>query len=324
MVRSIALALSLATTGLAAPYSNASSWSGWKNVKQLFVFGDSYTQTGFDVNGAQPSASNPFGNPAYPGWTSSNGPNWVGFLTTTYNASNLLTYNMAYGGATVDSDLVTPYAPTVISMKNQVRTQFLPTYGAHPDTAPWSSASSLFAFFIGINDVGNSWWLNNATLYDTIFSVYGSLLEDVYATGARNFLFLSVPPVNLAPMTLNQDDGGYAKENEGKVILDWNKRLSDMVNAFQANHTGTTAFVHDTWDLYNAVIENPASYEQTAGLKNVTDYCAAYMNGTPDWYTKNETCEYPVNEYLWLNELHPTFPVHNATAASIAELLSKK
>jgi hypothetical protein len=28
--------------------------------------GDSYTQTGFDVNGAQPNAANPFGNPAYP------------------------------------------------------------------------------------------------------------------------------------------------------------------------------------------------------------------------------------------------------------------
>jgi hypothetical protein len=28
--------------------------------------GDSYTQTGFDVNGAQPNAANPFGNPPYP------------------------------------------------------------------------------------------------------------------------------------------------------------------------------------------------------------------------------------------------------------------
>jgi phospholipase/lecithinase/hemolysin len=276
MVKAITLALSLATTSLAAPYTNDSSWSGWKNVKQLFVFGDSYTQTGFDINGAQPSTSNPFGNPAYPGYTSSNGPNWVGFLSKTYNASSILTYNMAYGGATVDSALVTPYAPTVISMKDQVRTQFLPTYGSHPATAPWTSSSSLFAFFIGINDVGNSWWLNNATLYDTIFSVYASLLDDVYATGARNFLFLSVPPVNLAPLTLNQDDGGYAVEYEGKVILDWNKRLSGMVTAFQANHTGTSVFVHDTWGLFNAVIENPASYEQTAGLKNVTGYCAAY------------------------------------------------
>jgi phospholipase/lecithinase/hemolysin len=276
MVKSIALALSLATTSLAARYTNT-SWSGWSNIKHLFVFGDSYTQTGFNVTSTQPSSSNPFGNPPYPGWTSSNGPNWVGFLTTTYTASTLLTYNMAYGGATVDSTLVTPYAPTVISMKDQVLTEFLPTYGSYPASAPWTSESSLFAFFIGINDVGNSWWLNNNTLYDTIFSTYASLLSDVYATGARNFLFLSVPPVNLAPLTLNQDDGGYATENEGKVILEWNKRLSAMVEAFQANHSGTTAFVHDTWGLYNAVIEDPGAYEQTAGLKNVTGYCEAYM-----------------------------------------------
>ncbi|KAF1836120.1 hypothetical protein BDW02DRAFT_629006 [Decorospora gaudefroyi] len=325
MIRSIpiVIALSLAPGILAAPSVKNTLWSGWENVQHLFVFGDSYTQTGFDVDGPQPSPSNPLGNPPYPGWTSSNGPNWVDFLTTTYNASTLLTYNLAYGGATVDSALVTPYAPTVISMKEQVQSEFLPTYGSHPDFAPWTSSSSLFAFFIGINDVGNSWWLNNNTLYDSIFSEYTALLEDVYKTGARNFLFLSVPPVNLAPLTLNQDDGGYAVEHEGIVIADWNQRLTAMVAAFQAKHTGTTTFIHDTWGLYNRVIEEPKSYEQTAGLKNVTAYCDAYMNGTPDWYTKDASCEYPVNEYLWLNSLHPTFPIHNATAASIAKLLSK-
>jgi len=46
-------------------------------------------------------------------------------------------------------------------------------------------------------------------------------------------------------------------------------------------------------------------------------------SGTPTWYTKDASCDYAVNEYLWLNDLHPTFPVHNATAASIVELLSK-
>jgi phospholipase/lecithinase/hemolysin len=277
MVKPIALALCLATTVLTAPsQAKASSWSGWKNVKHFFVFGDSYTQTGFDVNGTQPSPSNPLGNPPYPGWTSSNGPNWVGFLSTTYNASKILTYNMASGGATVDSALVIPYAPTVLSLKDQVQTEFLPTYGSHPASAPWTSKSSLFAFFIGINDVGNTWSANNATLYNAIFSVYKGQLEDVYKTGARNFLFLSVPPVNLAPLTLDQDDES-ASEREGKVIVDWNRRLSAMVATFRASHTGTTVFVHDTWGLYNSVIENPKSYKQTAGLRNVTDYCTAYV-----------------------------------------------
>jgi phospholipase/lecithinase/hemolysin len=228
MVKSTALVLSLAATSLAKPFATNRSWSGWRNVKQLFVFGDSYTQTGFDPKAAQPSASNPFGNPAYPGWTSSNGPNWVGFLTTTYNQSRILTYNMAYGGATVDSALVTPYASTVISMKDQVETQYLPIYGPHPATAPWTGDSSLFAFFIGINDVGNSWYLNNATLYDTIFSEYARLLDQVYDTGARNFLFLSVPPVNLSPLITTQADNGYATEYEGRVIADWNSRLANM------------------------------------------------------------------------------------------------
>ncbi|KAF2830711.1 hypothetical protein CC86DRAFT_378966 [Ophiobolus disseminans] len=322
MVKSIALVLSLAAAGLAAPFSaNKTSWSGWKNVKQLFVFGDSYTQTGFDPKAAQPSASNPFGNPTYPGWTSSNGPNWVGFLTTTYNKSNILTYNLAYGGATVDSALVTPYAPTVISMKDQVQTQYLPIYGSHPATAPWTSKSSLFAFFIGINDVGNSWWLNNATLYDAIFSTYAGLLDQIYDTGARNFLFLSVPPVNLSPLILNQADNGYAKEYEGYVIADWNSRLANMTAAFKAKHKGVTTFIHDTNALYTKVIQDPKAFEQTAGLKNVTAFCKAYSNGTPTWYTKDASCDYPVNEYLWLNDLHPTFPVHNATAASIVKLL---
>ncbi|KAF1945313.1 hypothetical protein EJ02DRAFT_338781 [Clathrospora elynae] len=324
MLNSVALTLCLATTGLAAPLcSNSSSWSGWSNVKHLFVFGDSYTQTGFNVNGTQPSPSSPLGNPPYPGYTSSNGPNWVDFLTATYNATALLTYNLAYGGATVDTALVTPYAPTVLSLKDQVQAEFLPTYGSHPAFAPWTSETALFAFFIGINDVGNSWYLANSTLYDTIFSVYSALLEKIYETGARNFLFLSTPPVNLAPLTLDKDDGGYARENEGKAIRDWNERLTALAAAFKHTHKGVEVFVHDTWGLFNSVIADPGSWEQTAGLKNVTGYCRAYANGTPTWYTKDASCKYPVNEYLWLNELHPTFPIHNATAASIAALLSK-
>jgi phospholipase/lecithinase/hemolysin len=98
----------------------------------------------------------------------------------------------------------------------------------------------------------------------------------VYNTGARNFLFLSVPPVNLAPLTLSKDDDGYSVKAEGEVILDWNERLSAMVTQFQANHTGVKVSIHDTYGLFKNVIEDPKSYEQTAGLKNVTAYCPAY------------------------------------------------
>jgi phospholipase/lecithinase/hemolysin len=45
-------------------------------------------------------------------------------------------------------------------------------------------------------------------------------------------------------------------------------------------------------------------------------------SGTPDWYTFDQKCAYPVNEYMWLNSLHPTFPTHNATAWDIVAFLN--
>jgi hypothetical protein len=214
------------------------------------------------------------GNPPYPGWTSSNGPNWVDFLTTTYNASLLYTYNLAYGGATVDSALVAPWRPDVLSLKNQVQDLYLPNYNPAPAAAPWKAADSLFAFFIGINDVGNTWWLNNATLYDQIFSVYNGLLEQTYETGARNFLFLSVPPINLAPLTLA--NGPEAVAGEDVAIKDWNARLKNLTETFKAKHEGITTFVHNTHEVYAKAIADPKVFEQTAGVKNTTGFCSAY------------------------------------------------
>lgn len=46
------------------------------------------------------------------------------------------------------------------------------------------------------------------------------------------------------------------------------------------------------------------------------------MNGTPEWDTFYESCGVPVDEYFWLNSLHPTYLVMNATARAIVEELS--
>lgn len=42
-----------------------------------FSFGDSYTTTGFNINGVQPAPGNPLGNPAYGQGTVAGGPNYV-------------------------------------------------------------------------------------------------------------------------------------------------------------------------------------------------------------------------------------------------------
>lgn len=266
---------------------------------------------------AQPSHANPLGNPAYPGYTASNGPNWVDFLTTTYNSTFLRTVNLAYGGATVDAALVKQYLPTVLSLKEQVQTEYLPKYARHPSFFDWKADDTLFASFLGINDVGNAYANANASwVLAEDMAEYARLMDEVYRTGARNFLFLNVPPVNRSPLTKAQ--GAAAEALEAGYIAAWNKNITHMAANLSATYGDVTAFVFDTNEIFSQVLDFPCSYPQTCAYLNTTDYCYYYENGTASWYTFDKACGIPVDEYFWLNTLHPTFRMHNATAKAIA------
>ncbi|TKA68011.1 hypothetical protein B0A49_04482 [Cryomyces minteri] len=312
---------SITATSAVSTASSASCekhWRGWHNVQKFFAFGDSYTTVSFNPNSTQPNPANPIGNPPFPGYTSSNGPNWVDFLTATYNQSFVETYDLAYGGATVDSSLVAQYLPTVLDFRQQVNQEFLPYY-ENNSTVGWTSSNSLFAAFFGINDVGNSYGAQNATLNADIFVVYAHLVDQLYQAGACNFLFLNVPPVNLAPNTAQY--GASAVALEGAAIADFNLRLQRLATSLMVTHPDTTVFQFDTSALFGQILNKPSSYPQTANIVNTTAYCAAYANGTPAKDTFNATCGVPVNEYFWLNSLHPLYTVHDAMASQIALLL---
>ena len=116
--------------------------------------GDSYTQTGFEIGGTAPRAGNPFGNPAYPGYTTAGGENWLDYVVTKLNKSSILIYNFAYGGATIDANLVKPYTPSVRSMTDQVGIFLNWNNGAGKGL--WNSNNTMFSVWIGINDIGGS------------------------------------------------------------------------------------------------------------------------------------------------------------------------
>jgi len=143
----------------------------------------------------------------------------------------------------------------------------------------------------------------------------------VYAVGARNFLFLNVPPVERAPATLEY--GADDQIIEGAAILEWNGRLIKVARQLRGKHADVTVFALDTYSIFNAVLNNPKVFPQTAGYRNTTRYCATYMNGTPNMTSFSASCGLPVNEYFWLNQLHPTYPMHDAMAAHIVNLLEK-
>lgn len=246
------------------------------------------------------------------------------FLTFTYNESLILTYDLASGGATVDADLIAPSIAGPVSLKNQIESEFIPIYASRPYFAPWGASDTLFALFIGINDVQNTYGPSkeNKTRVDETFQEYAGLLDQLYQSGARNYLLLNVPPVNRSPV--DEEAGAQEDEEAQKGVEAWNKKLNTMAANLSSTYHDSTVYAFDTYTLFNTILRNPRSFEQTRHLKNLTDYCPEYANGTPYENVFYPECGIPLNQYFWRNSLHVTYPVHNATAAEIVNLFNSK
>lgn len=216
----------------------------------------------------------------------------MGFLTTTWNETFVETVNLAYGGATVDAALIPQYLPTVLSVKQQVNEEFIPTYAPRPDFLPWQPESTLFAIWIGINDVNNAYqWANKSEVFPLDIAEYASLMvnpsklymmhfltvsqDKLYSSGARNFLFLNVPPVDRSPSTvLNSPSSPSIQKPE---ISAWNANVSHIASNLSSTYQDATTFVFDTNALFNDVLDDPCSHAETCAYKNTTGFCDSCM-----------------------------------------------
>ncbi|KAF7295694.1 SGNH-hydro domain-containing protein [Mycena indigotica] len=284
----------------------------WGNTKYLFVFGDSYTTTGFNVSAGVNSTD--------PGWVSSNGPNWVQTLRDTYNVAGTKVFNLAFGGATIDSKLVTPYQPTVLSVVDQVA-QFKAMLSSKPPGATWDSSNALFAVWIGINDVGNAWSWTNTTqsaFNKVLMNRLATQIDELYSFGARSFLFLTVPPINRAPLFVAQNQAA-STSLLAQDIANYNVQLRTTAQSFVGSrkYPGFEATVFDTQPVFNTLLDEASVFK----FANTTGYCDAYQNGTPNISTQIAPCG-PVSTYFWLNSLHPVFTLHSMLAHAIAAVIS--
>ncbi|OJI82311.1 hypothetical protein ASPTUDRAFT_45756 [Aspergillus tubingensis CBS 134.48] len=253
------------------------------NPTYFFTFGDSYSQTGFSASGTQPSASNPMGNPDLGIGTTTNGPNWIGYLTTTENASLVLNYNFAAGGATIDNALVPAYPGDLAS---QFRL-FEDVYAEKPETAPWDAKDAVFGVWIGINDIGNAFYSTDAATYTPkLISRLESLVEEVYKNGGRKFLFLNVPPTSRSPLFLDQ--GEEVVEQHAAYLAVYNENLEGMVERFNKGKGDVTTVLYDSWSFMTKILDDPTAY----GFPNAT---CIDDDGT--------SC-------IWWNNYHPGMKYH--------------
>ncbi|TFY55804.1 hypothetical protein EVG20_g9187 [Dentipellis fragilis] len=233
--------------GATAPPADANYW---------FSFGDSYTQTGFVDTDTLPSPGNPLGNPPYPGYTAVGGVNWIDQATVVTNHSLVLTYNYAYGGATINATLVAPYEPTVLSLIDQVN-QFLAQPNVGTGDKIWTSSNALFSVWIGINDIGNSYYQSGSrdAFSDTLLDNYFELIEKLMLA-----------------------QGASAQALEKSVIAGFNSKLATRVTNLTTTHSGVKTWLWDSNTAFTQVLNNPATY----GFVDNTSY-----GGTGDFWGNN-------------------------------------
>ncbi|OHE90565.1 fungal cellulose binding domain-containing protein [Colletotrichum orchidophilum] len=282
------------TKATSVPAPTPTSSPSPSGLKYLITFGDSYSQTGFNINSTKPNPQNPLGNPALPGNTASGGLDWVGFMVTQFNASLTYSYNLAYGGATTDASLIAPYASTVLSFIDQVA-EFKRSLAAKPTWAPWTAENTLVGVWIGVNDVGNAFQLSNReALLVQVLERYFEQLQILYDAGVRKFLVLGVPPTQKTPLMLA--NGAASNALLVAAIEQYNGLIASHLAAFKAKNAGITSWLVDTTPAFDKAINNPTAY----GAPDATCYNADGVS-----------C-------LWFNDYHPGVQIQKLVAQAVA------
>ncbi|KAK6504516.1 hypothetical protein TWF506_002710 [Arthrobotrys conoides] len=278
------------TTARTTTSSSGPTPSSGSAIQHWFVFGDSYTYNGFNPWGAQPSTSNPLGNPAFPGDTTSGGANYIGLTVSTYKKSDLFAYGFGISGATIDPALAYPTQGRALDVEISM---WIQQYSNQATVGvPWTSDNTLFSLFFGVNDITVTMARTDMDTYtDKILGSFMNHTNTLYSYGARKFMFINAPPVDRLPAV-------YGNAAIKTNVARWNSRLLAFAADFKNTHPGSSYVVYDTWTDYNKVLDNPTAY----GLKSDVQ-----GSGTDQ-------------TYFWRDAYHPNVKMHDVMAQAISVL----
>ena len=251
---------------------------------QLYVFGDSISDTGNDFNatGGQVPPSPPYFNGRF-----SNGQIWVDYLAQDLGLNPSPYTNFAFGGATTGSSNTT--VPGLPGLQQEINgfTQAYPT----------ADPNGLYIVQAGSND-----YLGGGVTDPTVpLANLSNAITSLVGVGARNILVVNVPDLGKLP-SANGDP--QLSTNLSLLSNAHNAGLVQTLDALRPQLGSDVNLLSlDINSLLNNAIANPAAYHFT----NVTTACLSVASCA--LADQNQQ-----NQYLFWDGFHPTTAGHQYIA----------
>ncbi|KAI9251644.1 hypothetical protein EDC94DRAFT_621698 [Helicostylum pulchrum] len=277
-------------------------------INTINSFGDSYTTRYLNMDSLTYACRN---------CTSAGGPNWVIYLT---DATRWVSWDFAYNSAPVNNSIV-KQVPTVTDVSTQIRSLYPKLFvsptkkianiiaSQYVDTVR-TQQSTLTTIWVGINDIGLTHDWNDTNALDIeIMQKYQVLIDELIERGVYQFMFINVPPIDRAPKWSNKSNQKVIRSR----VKAYNSKLKTMIKNLRTSHSAATFFQYNAWTFFNDLMDHAKDYNMT----DIDTFC-------PDWSHPVERNCKPIGEYFWLNNLHPTFRVHQLMAQDVVKYLSSQ
>ncbi|KAI9847868.1 MAG: hypothetical protein M1838_000727 [Thelocarpon superellum] len=261
MLRSLALSALL--------LSGASLVAADSSPHYYFIFGDSYSTSGFNWTGVQPSHDLPFGNKddfnltnGQRSWADIFGEH-VGGFQRDYRIYNYAGYDSVVNRSIANIDSF-PGSP---SLQEQVEEFIKTRAGPNKD---WNGTSATVGISIGATDLGN---IDDpqAHIDDVISGIQTSLLrqlEELYGAGLRQFFFVDLAPLYLAPAFIAESKEPNELPTWLEMLDGYNFDVNQTVASFQKLYPDAVVPVFSQEYLYQIL----PSDDWSSNVINVNKY----------------------------------------------------
>ena len=227
-------------------------------------------------------------------------------LTTIFNATTLLNYDLAFDCAVVKDDLIIGACPWAqnYSLIDQVKT-FKTLNRKGSQYGKFTASNALFVIWIGINDASIP-LKNNQKNWETVGGAVASQLfgqlDILYFLGFRKFLLMNVPPYDRTPQVMNTGNITYINDQRKSIAI-FNHWTAYLYQQWIIHHFGLDAYYFDTGPAFNLVLDHPTQF-------------GANSTGAGCWGV--------LPDCLWADDFHPGPTMHRVLAEQVVLSLSKQ